>query len=142
MSFTFTVQQIYSCTECIYVSTERHFHETSDGIVCPLCRSPVEKSGEQQQNSGMSSFQYRQMLNSLQDNCTGVGSATVDAIESEFESGDDFLDAANDAYENQSYDRLTPVSGVGESTARKICLHVADIKGWENGMAESKFSIA
>lgn len=140
MSFEFsdgesTVRQIYSCTECIYVSTARHF---DDGD-CPLCGSPARKSGMQRSQSGVSAMKYRMLLDHIEEHASGVGAATVSNIEEAFD-GDEFLDVAEDAYQNADYDALTDVSGVGESTAESIALAVADEEGWEGGLAESRFS--
>lgn len=132
-----TVKQIYSCTECTYVSTKRHFRTTDDGVECILCSSPAEKSSSIQTNTGMSSFEYRRMLGWLQENRAGIGPSTIESIEEEFPDGDDFLDAAEDAYRNMNLDALTEVDGIGEGYARgKIALGIAEYRGWEDGDAE------
>jgi Holliday junction resolvasome RuvABC DNA-binding subunit len=105
-----------------------------------LCRSAATKVDELEESDEMSSFQYRQLLNYLSDNVSGVGDSTVTAIEESFEDGDSFLDAAERAYRDRAWSELTQVSGVGESTAEKIALGIADRNGWENGAAESSFS--
>ena len=37
------IQQVYTCSECTYCSTKRHFRSTEDGLTCVLCDAPAEK---------------------------------------------------------------------------------------------------
>lgn len=90
----------------------------------------------------MSEFEYRRVLASLEEHCSGVGSGVTSAIGDTFENGDDFIEACRNAYDEQDYSGLTEVSGVGEGTAQKICLSIADSRDWEGGLAESSFSFA
>lgn len=124
------VQEIFTCSDCTYCSTERHF---IDGEHCPLCRSDAEKIGEQEPNLGISDFKYRQLLDRVEDDADGVGSATVENIEQHFDEGDDFLDAAEVAYREMEFDELTDVSGIGEQSAKSIALTIAEAEGWEDG---------
>lgn len=144
MKFTFTddkpdEQEIWRCTECGWLSTKRHFR---DGPSCSLCHSRAEKIGTQTNSNEMPTFKYQQMLTYLKEEVSGVGAGTAASIEDTFDNGDDFLDVVKDAYDEQAYGPLTEVSGIGDSTARRIALGMADERGWEGGLAESKFSIA
>jgi hypothetical protein len=144
MTFTFVddepdEEEIWRCTECGWLSTKRHFR---DGPRCSLCHSRAEQIGVQENSNEMPAFQYQQILTYLDDEVSGVGSATIDNIKDAFENGDDFLDVVRDAYDEQAYEPLTDISGIGESTARKIALGMADERGWEDGLAESKFKVA
>jgi len=141
MTFTFLddgEEEIWQCTECSWTCTKRHFRQ---GSRCSLCHGKAEKIGVQESSNEMPAFQYQQILSHLDENVAGVGSVTIDNIKDAFENGDDFLDVVRDAYETQAYEPLTDISGIGESTARKIALGMADERGWEDGLAESKFKI-
>jgi NAD-dependent DNA ligase len=81
----------------------------------------------------MSDFKYRGLLTSLEEEADGVGSATIANIEQHFEEGDDFLDAAEAAYQEMEYDDLLAIDGVGEASAKSIALTMADKEGWEDG---------
>ena len=144
MTFTFLnnepdEEEIWRCTECGWLCTKRHFR---DGPRCSFCNSEAEQIGVQENSNEMPAFQYQQILTYLDDEVSGVGSATIDNIKDKFENGDDFLNVVRDAYDEQAYGPLTDISGIGESTARKIALGMADERGWEDGLAESKFTIA
>jgi len=49
MGFTITdsngseIQQVYSCTECMWASTRDHCRSTEDGPTCILCGASCEK---------------------------------------------------------------------------------------------------
>ena len=134
-SFSFSsdepiIREVWSCTECIYCSTKKHF---SDGPSCPLCFSDATKIEEQEQTLGMSEFEYRKILTIIEEEASGVGAATVTNIENHFENGDDFVDAAEVAYKQLALDDLQSVKGVGKSSAKEIALTVADDQGWEDG---------
>jgi hypothetical protein len=143
--FTFTddgreVRSIMQCQNCEHIQLDRHF---GDDGKCPMCQAiETEELQKQKLSSGMSNFQYRTILTELKQECSGVGQATVSGIQDEYPEGDDFLDACRNAYDEQAYDELTPVSGVGEKKARNICLHIADMREWEDGLAETSFKIA
>ena len=123
-------RDIYSCKECMYLSTEKHF---PDSMECPLCFSDTEKIDQIEETVGMSEFEYRKLLTLVEEEASGVGSATVEKIEQHFENGDDFLDAAECAYKELELDELQEVSGIGKSSAKEIALTVADDEGWEDG---------
>jgi Holliday junction resolvasome RuvABC DNA-binding subunit len=106
-----------------------------------MCNSTAKKQRTISKQAGMSDFKYRMVLDYLEDEVTGVGSGTVSSIESHFESGDEFMDAAEVAYQNRDWDALTAVKGVGEGTAEKIALGLAEREGWEDGKAEMKFEL-
>lgn len=142
MSFEFSdgdavVRQIYSCTECSYISTKRHFRSTEDGTACVFCQSPAEKFGEQRETTGMKSHEYQRILEWLKENRGGIGPAIVTNIKDEFPDGDDFVEACEHSYQNAEYDRLTEIDGVGQGTARnKIARGLAELKDWEDGDAD------
>jgi len=135
MAFTITdsdgniTEEVWSCTECIYCSTKKHFR---DGQKCPLCNSDAEKLRTIKKSTGMSDFKYRELLSRLEEDADGVGAGTVSNIEEHF-GGDEFLDAAEDAYQNVNLSALEEVSGVGESSAKQIAITIADEEGWEDG---------
>jgi hypothetical protein len=142
MSFKFkgtAKKEVWSCTNCIYVSTKKHFRETDSDVRCTLCNAPARNAKTIEQEMGMSSFEYQTLLEQVGET-KGVGSATIDRIEDAYDEGDDFVSVCKLAYEKGNYDKLSELKGVGESTARDICLRVADERGWENGAAESGFS--
>jgi len=138
MAFTITdsdgnvTEEVWSCTECIWLSTKRHCKSTDDGPACVLCGSPCKKSKTITKSTGMSDFKYRELLSRLEEDADGVGAGTVSNIEEHFE-GDEFLDAAEDAYQNVNLSALQDVSGVGEASAKQIAITVADEEGWEDG---------
>lgn len=147
MSFIFTndngdeIENIIQCQYCEFIQAERHFGDNSR---CPMCQTTDNTTlvETQSRQTGMSNLQYRRMLTGLQQDCDGIGAGTISSIKEFFESGDDFLDACKDAYDNQAYDRLTPVSGIGETTAERLCLTVAEMEGWSGGNAEVSFKVA
>lgn len=132
MSFTFEkdAQQVYRCDDCGWIQTKTHFRA---GPNCTMCNSPASKVRETESSTGMSDFKYRELLTSVEDDADGVGSATVENIEQHFSDGDDFLDAANEAYNKLKTDALQSVHGVGHTSARQIALVVADVQGWSDG---------
>jgi ERCC4-type nuclease len=81
----------------------------------------------------MSALKYQQLLARLEDDATGVGAGTVANIRDHFESGDDFLDAAEVAYQEMEFDALEAVDGIGQSSAKEIGLTIADEEGWSDG---------
>src|SRR6056297_1702702 len=107
MTFQFTHQNVRSCNDCIYVSTERHF--TKNGNRCPLCKGEstinrkIDRSGPDVSDSE---------LLSRVTAVAGVGSATFDALRDTFD-GDDFVDACRAAYEDRDTSALESVDGVG-----------------------------
>lgn len=139
VSFTFTndegnvVQEVWTCTECTYISLKKHFRSSESNPACPMCRSPATKERMVEQSAGMSDFKYRQLRQQLNEAADGVGSATIANIEQHFEDGDDFLDATERAYRKMEYDGLMAVDGVGQSSAKSIALTIAAHEGWENG---------
>jgi ERCC4-type nuclease len=143
MTFTLTdgngtkIEQKYSCTDCSYISTKKHF---LDGPSCPLCYSAAEKIGQHKKREGMSALQYRQILEYLSENTSGVGDATIENIREHFESGDSFLSTVKTAYDDANYETITDVSGIGEATAENIALGIAEQQDWEDGMAENTFT--
>jgi hypothetical protein len=144
MSFTFIDDEpdeteVWQCTECGWLSAKRHFRENSR---CTLCRGTAEHIETITDSDEMPAFQYQQLLSHLSDNVSGVGDATIANIRDEWDDGDDFLSVCEDAYQEQAYEPLTVVSGIGESTAESIALGIAEKKGWEGGKAEVSFSIA
>lgn len=147
MGFTITdsdgniTKEVWTCTECTYLSTKRHFRSGEDGPNCVMCNAPAKKQRTISKQAGMSAFKYRMLLDYLEDEVTGVGSGTVSSIESHFESGDDFIDAAEAAYQDREWDALSCVDGVGKSTAESIALGLAEREGWEDGKAEMKFNL-
>lgn len=138
MAFNFTQEAVYSCTECTYCSTRRHFKKDGQETICPLCREPAKKTDVQDNSGGMSDFEYRQLLDWLQENRSGIGPKTIEAIKDEFPQGDEFVEACEHAYREGEYDRLTDIHGIGEAHARnKLALGLSEKKGWEDGKAES-----
>jgi len=139
MAFTITdsdgnvTEEVWSCTECIWLSTKRHCKSTDDGPACVLCGSPCKKSKTITKSTGMSDFKYRELLSHLEEDADGVGAATVENIQEYFEEGDDFLDAAEAAHQEMELGELQSVDGVGEASAKSIALTIADEEGWENG---------
>ena len=127
------VRKVYSCTECGWCQTEKHFVSSSDDLQCGLCGGPAEKIEEIQPSTGMSSFKYRELLERLKEDAAGVGGATVANIEQHFEEGEDFRDAAEAGYQEMKFDDLKAVDGVGHASAKEIALTIADEEGWENG---------
>lgn len=142
MSFTFTdgdniVENVYSCTECIFCSTEKHFGSVDGELVCPLCRSVAEKSRTVERKDGMRDAEYQKILDWLQENRGGIGPTTVDNIRDEYPNGDDFLEACEQAYRNGKYEPLTEIDGIGKGYARnKLALGLAEYKDWSDGLAE------
>lgn len=139
MSFTITdsdgniTKEIWSCTECIWRSTKKHCRSTEGGQLCGFCHSPCEKVKTITKSTGMSDFKYKELLTVLKEDASGVGDTTVTNIENHFESGDEFLESAEDAYTELDMSALTEVSGVGKASAKQIALTIADEQGWENG---------
>jgi len=144
MSFTINsgTTTVWSCTECCYCSTKRHFAKSDDTVLCILCNAPAQPIEEIEQSTGMSSFKYRQLLDYLEEEVQGVGTGTKLSLDNHFENGDDFLDAAEAAYRERAYERLTAVDGVGEATAERIALGLAEKEGWSGGKAEMKFTLS
>lgn len=143
MSFTFIedgkeVQDLLKCTECGFIQVERHFDNGS----CPMCHEgEAETVRTIESRTGMSNFQYRRLLNAVQTKADGVGDSIIENIRDEY-NGDEFLDNCRNSYDEQNWSGLTAISGVGDSTARKIALAVADIRDWSGGKAEMSFSVA
>ena len=137
-----TIQTIYSCTKCIYCSPRKHLSEVNGKNVCTMCESAVEKSRTITQSDGISSLAYRQLLQELEDNVSGVGNGTINNIDEHFNNGDEFIDAVERAYNNRDFSELSCISGIGESKARAIALAVAEQRGWEGGSAESEFTFS
>jgi len=135
-------EDIYSCTSCSYCSTKRHFVSSEEQLRCILCKSPVEQIDTIEPSTGMSAFKYRQLLDYLEEEVSGVGTGTKLSLDNHFDDGDDFLDAAEAAYQERAYERLTAVDGVGESTAESIALGLAEKEGWSGGKAEMKFALS
>jgi len=132
MSFTITggAEEVWSCDNCSFCSTKKHF---ADGPSCILCSSDATKISEIEPSQGMSDFKYRKLLDTLAEDASGVGSATIDNIRDHFEEGDDFLDAAEAAYQDKELSQLTAVSGVGKASAKEIALTIAEHESWEGG---------
>jgi Holliday junction resolvasome RuvABC DNA-binding subunit len=107
-----------------------------------LCNAPAQPIDEIEQSTGMSSFKYRELLDYLEEDVQGVGTGTTLSLDNYFENGDDFLDAAEAAYQERAYDCLTAVDGVGEATAESIALGLAEKEGWSGGKAEMKFTLS
>ena len=126
-------QEVWSCTECIWLSTKKHTRKTSEGPACVLCFALCEKVRTITKSTGMSDFKYRQLLERIGEDADGVGAATVTNIESHFEEGDDLLDAAEKAYQEMDMSALEAVDGVGRASATQIAITIADEEGWENG---------
>lgn len=131
MSFTFVdsdgddVKNVMQCQGCGHIQTERHF---GDDEKCPLCfHHGIEKINTVSNESGMSEFQFRNLLSRLEEDCDGIGESTTDAIAEEFDDGDEFVSACKDAYESNEFDELTKISGIGKATAhKKIVLGMAE----------------
>lgn len=123
-------ETIYSCEDCGWCQTEKHFGE---GQTCLMCGGDGQKIREIQPSVGMSDFKYRELLAALNENADGVGDTTVENIEQHFEEGDDFLDAAEAAHQERELGELQSVDGVGEASAKSIALTIADSEGWEDG---------
>jgi hypothetical protein len=141
--FTFSktgpdTDEIWKCVSCGWISTKKHFR---DGPSCSYCYSSAEQIGKQESRTGMPAYRYRQLLERLEETTAGVGPSTTDSIQDYFEEGDQFIDAAQSAYENGDLDTLTDVDGVGDSTAESIALAIADRRNWENGLLESDFDL-
>lgn len=144
MSFKFKegdniVEQVYSCQDCIFCSTRKHFGDDDDGEpVCPLCRGPAEKSRTIKRKDGMRDAEYQKILDWLQENRGGIGPTTVENIRDEFPNGDDFLEACEKAYHNGEYEPLMEIDGIGEGYARhKLALGLAEYKDWSGGDRKS-----
>jgi hypothetical protein len=123
-------EEVWSCVECSWCQTKKHFGE---GPTCLMCGGEGEKISEIEPSVGMSDFKYRELLTSLKENADGVGAGTVENIESHFEEGDDFLDAAEAAHQEMEMSALEAVDGVGSASAKQIALTIADKEGWEDG---------
>lgn len=139
MSFTFTdnTEEVWSCDNCSYCSTKRHFNATEDGPTCILCQSPSSKIEEVEISEGMRRTTYMEILGWMSENLTGIGDATIANIEEHFEDGDAFLDACKQGYDNREFDALTEVTGIGKEKAhKKLALGLAEYKGWQDGDAE------
>ena len=143
MSFTLkdgngTVKrEVWTCTECRWCSTKKHFPTEDGEPVCLQCGEPAEFLEEIEKNLGMKSVDYAKMLEWLQEHMGGIGDTTISNIREDFPNGDNFLAACEHAYEEAEYDALTGIDGIGESYARhKLALGVAEYKGWEDGKAE------
>jgi|APHM01.1.fsa_nt_gi hypothetical protein len=135
-------QKIYTCTECNYCSTKQHFKSDTNEPHCILCEARAEQIDTIEPTTGMSAFKYQELLEYLAEEVGGVGTGTKLSIENHFEDGDDFLNAADAAYQEQEYENLTEVDGVGESTAESIALGIAEKEGWSGGKAEMTFDLA
>jgi hypothetical protein len=127
------VQTVYSCDSCGWCQIEKHFASGGDGLRCTMCNSPATAIDEITERAGMSDFRYRQLLDELEENASGVGSATVESIEQHFEDGDDFLDAVEAAYQEIELAELEAVDGVGTQSAKEIATTVAAHEDWDNG---------
>jgi len=143
MSFSFSsdepvTKEVWSCTECIYCSTAAHFRE---GMRCPLCDSEAQKIGEQEEQTGMPSYKWQSILTYLEEEVDGVGAGTVSSIKEHFD-GEDFITATKKVYDKRALDELTCVDGVGDSTAERIALGMAEKRQWEDGLLESKFALS
>lgn len=132
MSFNISggVTEVWRCTECGWCQIKANF---KPGPSCVMCDGAGEKMREQESTTGMSNFAYRQLLDEVEEHASGVGAATVDNIEQHFDDGNNFLDAAEDAYQEMDYDTLKEVSGIGTESAKQIALTVADYESWEGG---------
>ena len=135
MSFDITggTEEVWSCNNCSYCSTKRHFSSSEGSLLCPLCNNDAQKISEIEPSVGISDFKYRQLLSQLNEAADGVGSKTVENIEQHFEDGDDFLNASEAAYQEMDYDPLRAVDGIGKASAKEIALTIAESEGWENG---------
>jgi len=137
-NFTETSQSLHSCDECLFISTEKHFGDTS---VCPLCGSTVSEIGEHKSDNSMPVYRYHELKDYLAEDVSGVGTATVANIDEHFGDGDAFLATVENAYETGSFEELTCIDGVGDATAENIALGLAEKEGWTGGLAEAKFSL-
>jgi len=135
MSFTIdgASETVYKCDECGWSQTARHFVSSGDNLACTMCGGQPSKQREIQPSVGMSDFKYRELLAALDESADGVGATTVENIETHFESGDDFLKAAEAAYQELEYEALEAVTGIGRASAKEIALTIAAEQGWENG---------
>lgn len=143
MSFTFKtnkneiVRDVYSCTECLFISTENHMKEIDGELHCTMCRSPVEHSETITETTGMRDLEYSRLLEWLRETQSGLGEATTDKIRSKYENGETFKQVCKKAYDELEFSKLTEIDGVGESTAhKKIVLGMAEKFGWTGGKAE------
>lgn len=141
MEFTITQrkEEIYSCEECLYISTEKHFDETNE---CPLCHGETSLLGTHESNDSMPAYRYQDLKSHLEESVNGVGSTTVSNIDAHFADGDSFLATVENAYDTGSYEELTCIDGIGDATAENIALGIASKEGWTGGLAESKFSLS
>lgn len=144
MSFTFTdgdgneIQEVWTCTECMYCSTKNHFGTDNGEKTCPMCFSPARALESITKETGLSDFEYRVILDWLQENQSGIGSGTIDSIKEKYPDGDDFLAACEHAYQEGEYDELMEISGVGKKSARhKLTLGLAEYYDWSGGKAEA-----
>lgn len=135
------VRKIYSCQECIYASTENHFRDTEEGLQCSLCKGDAEQIDTLTEHSGMPPHQWRNILDYLEREVEGVGTTTVLSLREHFE-GEDFIEASIKSYDNRDFTEITAVDGIGDNTAEQIALGMAELKGWEDGLAESQFALS
>ena len=148
MSFTLTdndgniTKEIWSCTECMWLSTKSHCPSEDGQIVCGLCRSPCEQTNTVTESTTMPEFKYRDLLSVVKESASGVGGSTIGAIDEHFENGDEFVDSVKECYQSGNYGSLTQISGVGEATAENIALALAEEEDWEGGVAESSFALS
>jgi len=141
MGFTISQrsEEIHSCDDCLYISTAKHFADTS---VCPLCRGETSLLGTHESDDSMPAYRYHELKAHLEESVNGVGAATVSNIDAHFADGDSFLATVENAYDTGSYEELTCIDGVGDATAENIALGLAAKEGWTGGLAESKFSLS
>jgi len=126
-------QTVYSCNDCGWCQIKKNFITNGQEIACGLCKGPADPVDEIQHSTGMSNFGYRQLLETLEQNTDGVGSATVNNIEQHYDNPDNFLSAAKKAYQEMYFEELKQVNGVGDETVKNIALTVADEQEWDNG---------
>jgi len=138
-NFSQTEEEIHSCRECLFISTAKHFADTS---VCPLCGEGTRLLGTHTNDDSMPAYRYHELKEHLSEEVSGVGSATVSNIDEHFADGDALLDTVKSAYESGEYAALTCIDGVGDTTAENIVLGLAQKEGWSGGLAESTFSLS
>ena len=135
MSFTIKggTTEVWQCEDCGWCQTKKHFAASGGSISCLLCGSAASVIDEIEETVGMSEFKYRELLSALEEDADGVGAATVSNIEQHFDDGDDFLDAAEQAYKELDTDALKAVDGIGQASAKEIGLTIAEVEDWDDG---------
>jgi len=128
--------EIWSCTNCNFLSTKKHFPKDDQEINCPLCKAECKYLEDKETTVGMSNFEYNRILDYLEENAAGIGQATVVNIEQMYDSGDKFLSICETAYDDAKFDKLTEISGIGKTSAKNLCLAVAEREGWSGGECE------